>query len=270
MVRAEKVKVSISMSKFTLFTTVLDGEPLLLYWLEHHRRLFDHGVITLYPSKDNSEEIIRTMCPDWDIVKPVHHPMYSCAGADKEVMTQERKHKGWKMALNITEFAVTQNLADVVKSVSRETKCIPPIDVAVMVDTPETVDDKLDPDLPLLHQKHHGLFSRAYPLWTCRHARQLHRGRHGDYDVGRHNSRVKPQAKSPLLYVAWFVWSPYYMIRERKLAMQDQLPEVDVATNRGWQHMVTAEEQDARFAKVSAIAYDLNRDSGYQTASRRG
>ena len=45
--------------KFTLFTTVLDGEPLLPYWLEHHRRLFDHGVITLYPCRDNSEEIIK-------------------------------------------------------------------------------------------------------------------------------------------------------------------------------------------------------------------
>ena len=75
--------------KFTLFTTVLDGEPLLPYWLEHHRRLFDHGVITLYPCRDNSEEIIKEMVPEWDIVGPVHAPFYSCAGADQEVMTQE-------------------------------------------------------------------------------------------------------------------------------------------------------------------------------------
>jgi len=257
------------MSKFTLFTTVLDGEPLLPFWLEHHRRLFDHGVITLYPSKDNSEDIIREICPDWDIVKPVHHPNYSCIGADKEVMTQEKKHRGWKMALNITEFAVTQNLAAVAKSVSHIMKCILPIDVAVMVDTPETVDDKLDPNIPLLLQKHHGLFSRAYPLWPCRHARQLHRGRHGNYDVGRHNSRVKPREKSPLLYVAWFVWSPYREIRQRKLEVRDQLPKNDKNWNRGWQHMVTPEQQDARFAKVSAIAYDLNRNSGYKAASRR-
>ena len=47
------------MPKFTLFTEVLNGEPLLPYWLEHHRRLFDHGVIVLYPSKDNSEKIIK-------------------------------------------------------------------------------------------------------------------------------------------------------------------------------------------------------------------
>ncbi len=259
--------MSKSKPKFTLFTTVQDGLPLLPYWLEHHKRLFDHGVITLYPCKDNSEEIIKTMCPKWDIVKPAHAPNYSCAGADKEVMTQEAKHKGWKMALNITEFAVTQSLADVVSSVPRETKCILPIDAAVMVDTPETADDEVQS--PLLVHKHHGLFSREYPLWKCRHGRQLHRGSNGKYDVGRHNSRVNPKAKSPLLYVAWFVWSPYWDIRERKLAVKDQLPPMDIQVKRGWQHMVNAKEQDARFERVSAMAYDLNKNPGYKAASRR-
>ena len=257
------------MPKFTLFTTVLDGEPLLPYWLEHHRRIFDHGVIVLYPSQDNSEKIIHKMCPDWDVVKPVHHPKYSCAGADKEVMTQEKKHEGWKMALNVTEFAATQNLARVVNSVSRATQCILPVNAAVMVDTSDTADDTLDPAVPLLLQKHHGLFARDYPLWKCRHSRQLHRGAHGKYDVGRHNSGVKPRAISALLYVSWFVWSPYKDIRKRKLAVKDQLPKSDVAAKRGWQHMVTGKKQDRRFVRVSKIAYDLNRDAGYRVASRR-
>ena len=257
------------MPKFTLFTTVLDGEPLLPYWLEHHRRLFDHGVIVLYPCKDDSKKIIEKMCPDWNIVKPVHHSAYSCAGADREVMTQEAKHKDWKMALNITEFATTQNLNKVVKSVPRETMCILPSDAAVMVDIPNTFDDELDPDLPLLSQKHHGLFSKGYPLWKCRHSRQLHRGTHGKYDVGRHNSGVKPRAKSPLLYVSWFVWSPYKDIRKRKLAVRGQLSKLDVAVKRGWQHTASGKEQDARFKKVSAMAYDLRGNAGYKAASRR-
>ena len=257
------------MPKFTLFTTVLDGEPLLPYWLEHHRQLFDHGVVVLYPSKDNSKNIIKKMCPDWDIVKPVHAPNYSCAGADKEVMTQEAKHKGWKMALNVTEFAVTQSLAKVVKNVSRETRCIIPQDAAVMVDTPQTVNDRLDPTVPLLFQKHYGLFSKDYPLWKCRHNRQLHRDVHGNYDVGRHHSRVKPFAKSPLLYISWFVWSPYKDIRERKLAVQNQLPRIDIGAKRGWQHLVSGKEQDERFRKVSVIAYDLNVNAGYKAAAGR-
>ena len=257
------------MPKFTLFTTVLDGEPLLPYWLEHHRRLFNHGVIVLYPCTDNSEEIIKKMCPKWEIVKPVHRPKYSCEGADKEVMTQEAKHKGWKMALNITEFATTQNLAKVVANVPRETMCILPQDAAVMIDIPHTINFKLDPTIPLLTQKHHGLFSKDYPLWKCRHGRQLHRGVHGNYDVGRHNSRVKPQAKSPLLYVSWFVWSPYKEIRARKLTVKKQLPKFDVTWKRGWQHMVTGKEQDKRFRKVSKLAYDLNKNPGYKAAAER-
>jgi len=257
------------MPKFTLFTTVLDGEPLLPYWLEHHRRLFDHGVIVLYPCKDNSRKIIKKMCPKWQILKPIYEPWYSCAGADNEVMAQEAKHKGWKMALNITEFAATQNLTDVVNSVPKGTRCIVPANAAVMVDTPSTAGSKLDPNAPLLSQKHHGLFARDYPLWKCRHARQLHCAKHGKYDVGRHNSGVKPAAKSPLLYVSWFVWSPYKDIRKRKLAVKAQLPDVDIAVKRGWQHTGDEREQDARFRRVSRIAYDLHRDAGYKAASRR-
>jgi len=257
------------MPKFTLFTEVLNGEPLLPFWLEHHRRLFDHGVIVYYPSKDNSLDIIRTICPDWDIVKPVKHHRYDCAGVDAEIMIQESKHTGWKMALNITEFAVTQDLNAVVKSVKPKTRCILPQDVAVMVDTRETVNDDLHPDVPLLVQKHHGLFSRDYHLWKCRHSRQLHCGVHGNYDVGRHNSGIKPQARSPLLYIAWFAWSPYAAIRERKQAVKGQLSKIHLMTKRGWQHLVTPDEQDARFAKVSAMAYDLNLNLGYRAASRR-
>jgi len=237
--------------------------------LKHHRELFDHGVIILYPSEDNSREIIKAICPDWEIVNPVHANHYDCAGVDKEVMIQESKHRGWKMALNITEFAVAQNLNKVIRSVPNGTKCILPIDAAVMVDTPATMNDDLNPDVPLLSQKHHGLFSRDYPLWPCRHNRQLHRASHGNYDVGRHNSRVKPQARSPLLYIAWFAWSPYKVIRERKQAVKDQLSNLDKAVKRGWQHMVDADQQDARFKRVSAIAYDLKRNGGYGAAARR-
>ena len=257
------------MSKFTLFTECLNGEPLLPFWLKHHRDLFDHGVIILYPCKDNSEAIIREMCPRWEIVAPIKNPHYDCAGVDREVMIQESRHAGWKMALNITEFAVTQSLAEVVNSVPPRTRCILPMDVAVMVDTPDTVNEELDPNIPLLVQKHHGLFSQNYPLWKCRHARQLHRGGHGKYDVGRHNSGVKPQSQSPLLYISWFVWSPYNIIRSRKLEVQKQLSQTDLIAKRGWQHLVTLKEQDARFVKVSRMAYDLNKNYGYRTASRR-
>jgi hypothetical protein len=258
------------MSKFTLFTECLNGEPLLPFWLEHHRQLFDHGVIVLYPSKDRSESIIREICPDWEIVKPVKHREYSCAGVDEEIMIQEARHTGWKLALNVTEFAVAQDLSAVVRSVPAKTRCILPIDVAVMVDTPDTVNERLHPDIPLLEQKHHGVFSKDYLLWRCRHFRQLHQASNGQYDVGRHNSRVKPQAKSPLFYIAWFAWSPYRIIYVRKLAVQKQLSKVDIKVRRGWQHHVTPDEQDARFNRVSNIAYDLNRNPGYRAASGAG
>ena len=45
--------------KLTVISGIYNEEYLLPFWLEHHRKIFDHGVIVDWHSTDRSLEIIR-------------------------------------------------------------------------------------------------------------------------------------------------------------------------------------------------------------------
>lgn len=89
-----------------VFTHILNEEDLLPEWLEHHKKLFDHGVIIDYGSTDNSLSIIKNICPTWEIVKNTE-PFGSCVN---DIEKQESRFHGWKIALTITEFIFIDDL----------------------------------------------------------------------------------------------------------------------------------------------------------------
>ena len=80
-------------------------EYLLPWWLEHHKKYFDYGLMIDYNSTDNSVEIIKDICPDWQIVTSVNS-CFNAVEVDKEVMYYEEQIPGWKVTLNSTEFLV--------------------------------------------------------------------------------------------------------------------------------------------------------------------
>ena len=80
-------------------------EYLLPWWLEHHKKYFDYGLMINYKSTDRSVEIINEICPEWQVVDSVN-PEFSAAEVDDEVMYYEEQIPGWKIALNVTEFLV--------------------------------------------------------------------------------------------------------------------------------------------------------------------
>ena len=49
--------------KLTIIGTFYNEEYLLPYWLKHHTRLFDHGILINWGSTDNSVEIIKRYAP---------------------------------------------------------------------------------------------------------------------------------------------------------------------------------------------------------------
>ena len=53
----------------TVISHFFNEEYLLPFWLEHHSKIFDHGIMIDYCSTDRSVEIIRKFCPSWTIVK---------------------------------------------------------------------------------------------------------------------------------------------------------------------------------------------------------
>jgi len=96
----------------TVFSHVLNEEELLPYWLKHHRRLFTHGVILDVGCTDRSMDIIREMCPTWEIIalKPeeTYHPNLDVW----LIEYHESRFSGWKIALNISEFLIIDDLQE--------------------------------------------------------------------------------------------------------------------------------------------------------------
>ena len=89
----------------TITAVFYNEEYLLPWWLEHHKKYFDHGVLFNYDSTDRSVEIIKDICPTWEI-KTSKNRVFDAALVDKEIMEFEPSIEGWKICLNVTEFLV--------------------------------------------------------------------------------------------------------------------------------------------------------------------
>src|SRR5271166_3161862 len=93
----------------TIISHFYNEEFLLPYWLEHHKLIFNYGVLIDYASTDRSREIIRRIAPHWKVVQS-RNSHFHFIEVDKEVMEIERTIPGWKMALNTTEFLIHSDL----------------------------------------------------------------------------------------------------------------------------------------------------------------
>src|SRR5260221_3505935 len=89
--------------RLTVISHFRNEEVYLPFWLRHHTRLFDHGVMIDYRSSDRSVEIVRELAPTWEI-RPSRNEKFHSASIDREVMDIETEFSGWKMCLNVTEF----------------------------------------------------------------------------------------------------------------------------------------------------------------------
>lgn len=91
--------------KKTVLCHFYNEEWILPWWLRHHREIFDHGIMLDYHSTDRSVDIIRELCPTWEIHTSVNKD-FSPQAVDNEVMNHEANLQGWRICLNATEFMV--------------------------------------------------------------------------------------------------------------------------------------------------------------------
>ncbi len=87
----------------TVISHIYNEEYILPWWLEHHKKIFDHGIIIDYASTDRSLEIIKEICPTWEVVQS-KNAEFNAMAVDVEVLEYERKIEGWRICLNVTEF----------------------------------------------------------------------------------------------------------------------------------------------------------------------
>lgn len=89
----------------TVITHFYNEEWLLPWWLLHHKRYFDHGILVDYHSTDASCEIIKSICPTWDIVKS-KYDVFHTETNDLEIYEIEKNISGWRACLTVPEFLV--------------------------------------------------------------------------------------------------------------------------------------------------------------------
>jgi predicted O-methyltransferase YrrM len=209
----------------TVLCHFYNEEYLLPWWLNHHKQIFDHGVMINYASTDRSCEIIREICPSWDIIDS-RNPDFEPFGVDFEVMDIERQITGWKTCLNITEFLVGDY--SILDNATENTQFIAP--VFTFIDTDR--EREPDYDKPIWAQKTHG-FSWKDQI-NERSPRSIH-----NYDFrysvpGRHCASHNTEQLA-IFYFGWCPFSPGLL--HRKLQVQTRLPASARAARMGTHHV---------------------------------
>ena len=199
-----------------IISSFYNEEYLLPWWLEHHKKIFKHGILFDYFSTDRSVDIIKRICPDWEIRK-TRNKDWDFEDNTQEFMDTERQINGYKAVIYTTEFLVGE---------MPEFPIEPTIYALPIF---RLVDDKPEKkptyDKPLVEQKYHGFIDRSSKR------RFLHNYPDGRYGVGHHKTGHKTIESSLSIYK--YVYSPWTEeFINRKLSMKDYVnPE---NTKRGW------------------------------------
>jgi hypothetical protein len=210
-------------------------EYLLPYWLKHHRKIFDHGILIDYGSTDNSVNIIRELCPTWDIIQ-TSNDSFDARKVDEEIVRLESDISGWRICLNTTEFILGN--FECLKEINEDKDIFIPC--CPMVDSPENVFKEPDPNLPLYKSRYHGISPfGSEDDFRIRLARRIS-NYSIDYPVGRHYWRWDGY---PFI-ILWYGYSPFNeSLLKRKTQIQDKIPDSDRAMGFGIHHITNEEEQ---------------------------
>ena len=209
--------------KKTIISHFYNEEYLLPWWLNHHKKYFDHGILVNYNSNDSSVELCKKICPNWEVVNS-RNKQFDAQGCDDEVMDIEKNIDGWRIALNTTEFLIgkfnqlNENKTLVVKSY-------------IMVDPCNETFPLQEKDIFM--QNHHGYLNENY-----RKGRLLST-ENNVYSIGRHYTKYNTND----FIILWYAFSPWNKFTlKRKNQIKDKIPISDISKRLGIHHQFTEKE----------------------------
>jgi hypothetical protein len=235
----------------TVISHFYNEEYLLPHWLNHHKKYFDHGIMIDYHSTDNSVNIIKEICPDWEVITS-RNAEFSAKPCDDEVVDIEKTITGWKIALCITEFLVGDY--DKLESMPAGTQLLIP--AYVMVDPPHLENVEVEGNLLETRRfgyGYEGAYFKDMPL--SRLARSFH-----NFDVnysywGRHFKEYNTTDFA----IMWYSFAPWTEgTINRKLQIQSRMSAEDKKWGNGWHHIITKEQLTDRFKEQQMHVRDLN------------
>ncbi len=237
--------------KSTVITHFYNEEYLLPWWLNHHTKIFDQGILIDHNSTDKSIEICKRLAPHWKIYK-TNLDYFDAWLNDFEVMTYEKETTGWKIALNVTEFLVSSHpLTYIQNSLMSIGKKGVACSGYIMVD--ENRNTIPSDSAFLVEQKSTGIDEnffnkrwkrRLFNLQEPTRNRFFHMLPTGIYSPGRHTSHHPDWGfRSPNLLILHYAYSPWCTeFIERKLQIKSKIPVSDTMYSWGMQHLRNANE----------------------------
>jgi hypothetical protein len=226
------------MVKLTVLTNVYNEEYLLPFWLEHHRKIFDHGIIFDWQCTDRSMDIVREMCPTWEIRKAADsHPdkkldKFDAFDNDILLMVAEMKIDGYKIVLNTTEFLMSPE--PIRTYLSENPNSYYPLHSMTALSSKEIQEPTT------LRELFDGIERVEKDI---RGFRMIHSWDHGHYSLGRHE-RTLPETDwipATVLWLAEYPWNS--KVLKRGLQMMEKIPDSDYEKGISFHHRFTAEQR---------------------------
>lgn len=241
-------------------------EYLLPFWLNHHKEIFEHGVLIDSHSTDNSVEIINKTVPTWKVIKsPVKK--FNSEIMEKLIMDIESEYENEiKIVLNISEFLII-NKKDKFKQLLGKDRFSYWIQAAMMVDK-----DPISSNITnLLEEKYYGFWHTDLNVYKIRNRypfansgyreRLIHNYSNGQYLPGRHKTLIENSKRMSknIAYIRWYNYSPWNNnFIDRKLSFAKTLSENDIQKNYGKQHLSKLEEMEKLYRYYKKISYNIN------------
>jgi hypothetical protein len=259
-------------------------EYLLPFWLKHHKKHFDHGVLVDYKSTDNSVNIIKEICPEWEVV-PSKNELLATKIMDREIEDIENQYPGWwRTCLTATEFLIGDWAK--LNDVPNQKIMVPAFN---MVEHPAQEGVHPDLNIDLFLQKTNGIhyddpisYSEDLQLseprftrflvssnssgWKTRRSRLIHNseclwrdGACGQYPMGRHFEDRGEKSKD--FVIIYYRFCPYNeaMLR-RMVTMRENIVESDGKNGLGIEHFFTEEDTKTWVKEWQANSRDLSKE----------
>jgi hypothetical protein len=245
----KKIALNKNMISSKINATVLchfyNEEYLLPFWLKHHRSIFTHGIMIDYHSTDKSVEIIKELCPTWEI-KTTKNEMFDAYLVDKEVMEIENTISGFKIALNVTEFIIAKTEFNLTNDL-----CIGMKSYTALSDfkNPENEVEFINNIQRVCYNPNRG-------------HRIIHSYQNGDYIIGRHFSN-HPTTISTDMYILWCGFYPWNdNTLKRKCQIKDKIPESDKVRGFGVQHLWNKDQMECvlKYYELNQIKINFNKE----------
>jgi len=209
----------------TVITHFYNEEFLLPWWLEHHKKYFDFGVLIDYGSTDNSVQICKDICPHWQVL-PSGNKTFDSNDLNTEIMFYETQLPGWRIALTTTEFLVGDINSLFVDTPTRLQWFIPGIRF-----TEWDPLRQLDKSKPLWDQLRKGIHYKTDPI--AHQCRSLHNFNDLKYEPGRHFLPHNTEDACVFHYAHCIVGSD--MVK-RRLQVQHKMSDNDKTKGLGSHH----------------------------------